>query len=203
MKKFPLAIVAVAALLVAPVMTFAPRARGGGPTVDELVERARATNALGPDLVNQAMALVADAYTYDSAWHLWESPERSLWNRRGWSHQYNSVLVEVLERLGFEVRMVHAARVRREATPWWFAGHAWVKVLVEGRWRDACASRRNNRLGDLGFVPLTRELPFRWVTRFSTPVALFPFAATEVWRSWLGGSKLADWVYRHRSNRTD
>ena len=85
--------------------------------------------------------------------------------------------------------------------PWWLAGHTWVKVTMDGRELDACASREDSRVGEPPFVPLTAELPLRIVTRWAVGAALVPFVIAEVWRAWLGGRPVAPWVYGERESR--
>lgn len=191
---------ALLAATAVPVVLSAPRPAGSGATVDSLVAGSAGTGREGRELVDDAIARVAEAFPCFSLRHLWESPERALAGGRGWSHQYNTVLFKVLRGLGFEVRSVHAARVRGFGRPWWLAGHAWVKVLVDGRWLDACASLPTNRVGEPPFVALTPELPLRRVTRWAVGLALFPFVAAEVWRSWLRGRSVPGHLYarRHR-----
>lgn len=198
--------IALTALIV-PVRLFAPRTEPveGPSTVGELVAACRATGATGRALADAAVQAVAAAYPYYSLWHLGESPRASLRAHRGWSHQYNTVLLEVLQGLGFRARGVHAARVRGFRRPWWLAGHAWVKVVVDGHELDACASTSASRVGHPPFVALTAELPLRAVTRWAMGLSLVPFVVVEVWRSWLTGRPVAPWVYspKERLNRSD
>ncbi|HMS37994.1 MAG TPA: hypothetical protein PKA93_12570, partial [Arachnia sp.] len=164
-------------------------------------ERCRESGLTGAALADRAIAAVARAYPTHSLWHLGEPPRRSLAAHRGWSHQYNTVLLLVLRGLGFDARLVHAARVRGFGYPWWLAGHTWVKVTIDGRELDACASREDSRVGEPPFVPLTAELPLRIVTRWAVGAALVPFVIAEVWRAWLGGRPVAPWVYGERESR--
>ena len=147
-----------------------------------------------PRPANAAVAAVVRAFPRYSLWRLWQSPEASLRDHRGWSHQYNTILLLVLRRLGFEADLVHAARVRGFRRPWWLAGHTWVKVMVDGKRLDACAARPRGRVGEPAFVPVTPELPLRRVTRWGVGAALVPFVVVEVWRAWLGRRPVADWV---------
>ena len=183
-----------------PVWAFAPtQERTDLPdTVDELVRACRGTGATGRELVDVAIVQVARAYPLHSMWHLWETPQRSLAAHRGWSHQYNTVLLLVLRELGFEVRLVHAARVRGFGLPWFLAGHSWAQVRTGGRWLDACASQPSSRAGHPPFVPVTPVLPLRKVTRWAVGLALVPFVIGAVWRAWLTGRDVADWVYGDR-----
>ncbi len=199
MKKL-VNVVMTAVATVAPVAVLAPRPvkTTGARAADELVWSLRDQGLQGGDLVNAAMQRVAAEYTHESLWHMWESPETSLARGRGWSHQYNTVLCDVLRGLGFDARLVHAARVRGFRHPWWHAGHAWVKVMVDDRPHDACASRPGNTLGHVGFTPVTTELPYRSVTRVAVALALTPFVTVDVWRAWLTGRPVSHWIYRER-----
>ena len=199
MKRIRTVAMGVAAI-VAPVVVKAPApARRSGPTtVAELIGRCEASGAEEEALVNVAIREVADAFPYYSLWHSWERPETALSHGRGWSHQYNTVLLLVLRGLGFQAEAVHAARGRGFKRPGGLAGHTRGKVLVRGRRLDACASRGDNRAGEPGFVPLTAELPLRRVTRWAVGVAVTPFVVTEIWRAWLTGRPVAPWVYGPR-----
>ena len=172
----------VSALATVPVVIGSPPSEktSGARSIAEVVDDLRATGLKDRDLVDAAIVAVAGEYTHYSAWHLWESPQRSLAMGRGWSHQYNTVLLNVFQHLGFEARLVHAARVRGWRHPWWHAGHTWVKVTVNGRRYDACASRASNRAGDVGFTPVTAELPYTDVTRVGIAAALAPFVVCVV-----------------------
>lgn len=186
------------ALLPVWVMAPPPKRVDSPDTIDGLTDACRRSGLVGKDLVDEAIRVVAAAYPAHSLWHLTESPERSLRAHRGWSHQYNTVLSEVLRALGFETHLVHAARVRGFGYPWWLSGHSWVKVIVDGRALDACASTEASRAGAPPFVPLTAELPLRIVTRWAVGAALVPFVVVEVWRAWLTGKPVAPWVYGER-----
>lgn len=193
-------VVAAAVAAAAPVVLMAPRSvkADGVRSSDELVSTLRGDGLLGSELVDAAMQLVAREYTHDSLWHMWETPEISLVRGRGWSHQYNTVLLDVLRGLGLDAHLVHAARVRGFRHPWWYAGHAWVKVTIDGRPRDACASKPVNTVEDPGFTPVSLELPYRSVTRFGVALALTPFVTVDVWRARLTGRPVSRWIYRER-----
>lgn len=198
MRGCLLALIPAVAVGGAMVAAPAPVRRNIRPSVAGIVTALRGSGLDGTDLVDAAMREVAAAFPYDSVWHLWESPTRALTAGRGWSHQYNTILLEVLRLLGFEARLVHAARVRGWRRPWFFSSHAWVKVRVGRRWVDACASRTGNRVGDVGFVPVSDELPFRRITAVAVPLALLPFVVVAVWRAGLRGRPVPGWVYHPR-----
>lgn len=201
MRRTPLAITAAVSMVVgayAVVAAAAPRRDNAGTTVEELTRRLQGRGLEGRELVDAATRAVAEAIPYHSAWHLWEKPETSLERRAGWSHQYNTVLLLVLRSLGFDVRLVHAARVRGFGFPWFLSGHTWVKVFVDDRWLDACASSANNRAGEVNFVPLTEELPVYVRTRWAVALALSPFVVARVWGALLTGKRVPQWVYSER-----
>ncbi len=177
------------------VAAAAPRYPRDGGTVADLVWELRGTGLTGRALVDAAIVAVAEAIPYHSAWHLWERPTTSLQRGAGWAHQYNTVLLLVLRDLGFDTRLVHAARVRGFGFPWFLSGHTWVKVYVEDRWLDACASSAANKAGEINFVPLTEELPLLVRTRWAVGLALAPFVVGRVWWAWLTGRRVPDWVY--------
>lgn len=190
----------LAGIAVAGAVAGAPRpaVSDAGRSVDGITERLRSSALAGRELADAAVAAVNEGYPYHSVWHLWETPETALGNGRGWSHQYNAVLAEVLQALGFEVRRVHAARVRGWRHPWFFASHSWVKVNLDGRWLDACASRADNRVGDVRFVPVSEELAYRRSTPYTVGLGLLPFITVGVWRAWLTGREVSSWIYRRR-----
>lgn len=193
-------VVAVLAVGAGAVVVAAPRTdHPDGPSVEDLAARAHASGLSGRELVTEAIRLTAEAYTHYSAWHLWERSRVSLRHRRGWSHQYNSVLCIVLRQLGFETRMVHTAWVLGADHPWWHNGHTWVKVKVNGRWLDACASHADNQAGELPVTPDSDELPWGPRTRIAITLSLAPFVVAEVWRSWLTRRPVPTWIYRERS----
>lgn len=190
----------IAGVAVGAAAAAAPAPASGLPrrSVADLVDELRDADAHGADLVDAAISTVCAAFPEHSVWHLWESPRTALANGRGWSQQYNTVLAEVLEALGFDVRLVHAARVQGWRNPWFFVSHTWVKVNIDGSWLDACASTSSNQLGQVGFFPVSDELPVRASTRFTVAAALVPFVTFAVWRAKVTGEPIPSWVHRRR-----
>ncbi|GEM_PF-159143 len=196
----------VPAVLVAPMVLTAPRPAQPGPGPQELLRAIREEQAqrlsegrdelTGWDLVQRATELVHQGYTHHSVWHLWESPATSLRHGRGWSGQYNRALAEVLVGLGFEVQVVHASRVRGLGrNPWWQTGHNWLQVSHQGRVLDVCASRAENRPGEVVFVPMTQVRPVHVWTRQVVSATLAPVVAAQCWRQLLG-AEVPRWLYR-------
>lgn len=204
MKKIPLVLAGLAAAVV-PVVIAAPGpepALPEGPdgqplrTADDVVRACRESGLEGWPLVDEATRLVNRMYTHYSCWHLWLSPEASLAAGHGHSGQYNLVLARILERLGFRVGVVHAARVRLEHHPWYHTGHSWLRVTHDGRTLDVCASRPGNTAGNVAFVPITEVLPRTTINRVDTTIALGAIVVASVWKSWLTGSQPQRWMYR-------
>lgn len=191
---------AAAAAATLPVVLRAPKARPIAPdgvtTVEEAIEACREAGLHGWDLVDHATQLVHRKYNRYSCYHWWESPEASFARSRGQANQYNTVLSHILKALGFHVRTVHAARVRLTRSPWWHTGHTWLEVTVDGYTKDVCASRAENRAGDVHFVPLSPIRPFRGLTYLDTTLGLAPIVTVLTWKAWATRTPLPRWVYR-------
>lgn len=191
----------VAAGALAPVVVRAPRPERVRPegveTIADAIRVCRASGLQGWALVDRATVLVHEKFTKYSAWHLWETPGEAFRNSRGYCNQYNLALAEVLRGLGFDVTVVHAARVRMgSGRPWWHSGHAWLRVTHEGRVLDVCASSASNRAGVVGFTPVTDPRPFTRLTQLDTPLASVPFVVWTVWDAWRSGRDVPSWLFR-------
>lgn len=199
-RKRLLGIAAIVSAATLPVVLRAPRtepiAPDGVTTIDETIAAARASGLDGWALVDHATQIVHRKYSHYSCYHWWESPEQSFTRSRGQANQYNTVLAKVLKGLGFHVRTVHAARVRLQRSPWWHSGHTWLEVTIDGRTRDVCASRAENRAGDVRFIPVTAVRPFRGLTYVDTTVGLAPIVTVLVWKALLKRDELPRWMYR-------
>lgn len=189
---------AALAAFFAPAVLTAPRPARSTPgrDVEEIAASCRATGLRGWELVDEATRQVHEAFDHTSLWHLWEGSQVALANGRGWAAQYNGALMLVLRRLGIDARVVHAARVRGLGNnPWWQAGHSWLQVTVDGRTRDVCASRAENRAGQVQFVPVTPVRPMNRWTRALVSLSLSPVVAVQAWKQ-LAGAPVAPWLYR-------
>ncbi len=187
-----------AAVLAGPAVLKAPRPDSTRPhtTIDEITKELRGSGLEGWPLVDAAIVAVNAAFDHHSLWHLWESPRLAVANGRGWSGQYNQALARVLRDLGFDVEVVHAARVRGLGrNPWWQAGHTWARVIHDGRRLEVCASRPTNLAGRVPFVAMSEVRPVHPWTRASVSAALAPVVALQAWRQVLGASQ-PRWVYR-------
>lgn len=197
MNKFLLSLAALGTL-VAPAVATAPGPvpDADGASVDDLVRDCRQTGLAGWELVDEATRRVHEAFDHTSLWHLWEGSATALRHGHGWSAQYNGALKHVLRELGFEVQVVHAARVHGLGrNPWWNAGHTWLQVTHEGRTLDVCASQLDHKAGRVSFVPVTQVRPMNRWTRSLVSLSLSPVVAVQAWRQ-LGGTSAPKWLYR-------
>ncbi|MGD7733489.1 transglutaminase domain-containing protein [Propionibacteriaceae bacterium G57] len=195
-----LKVAAVAGAVAGPVWARAPKgeriAPDGVHTLDEATSAAQSSGLSGWELVDHVTGVVHRKFSYYSCYHWWESPAEAFARSRGQSNQYNLALASVLRRLGFEVRTVHASRVRLQRSPWWHAGHTWLEVTIDGITKDVCASRAENRAGQVTFVPVTPVRLFRGLTYVDTTLGLALIVVVVAWRAWLNGEPLPRWVYR-------
>lgn len=200
MKRLAAALTGLGVVGLVPVLVRAPRNPVNRPegveTIEDAIEVCRTSGCHGWELVDYATHLVHAKYHQYSCYHWWEAPSQSFERSRGQSNQYNSALARVLRGLGFQVRTVHAARVRLDRSPWWHVGHTWLHVTVDGYTRDVCASRAENTAGDVRFTPMTPVRPFRGLTYVDTTLGLAPIAVLSTWRSWLEQRPLPRWMYR-------
>lgn len=195
---------AAVAVLLAPFLR-APRARqvdeGATPSIDTAVQTLQLSGLTGWDLVDEAIEVVNDRFQDYSIWHLWEGAELSFRHRRGFSDQYNLALGHILDQLGFQVRLVHAARVRelpdpdRLAAPWWHAGRSWLRVSHEGQVLDVSAGQRGLTAGELSFVPVSEVREAHLWTPLLIRVAMVPLVSAVLWGGWLRGQGVPTWLY--------
>lgn len=192
------------ALALTPMVARAPRpgpASGTAVSLYEVAAQSRASGLTGWALVDDATARVTRRFTHYSAWHLWDTPQRAYAHGHGQSTQYNLALADVLRQLGFEVEVVHAARVRAGHNPWFHTGHLWLRVTHDGRVRDVCAGSPDNRAGAVHFVAISQVRPARRLTPTFVAAALTPFVVREVWRQVLHRRPVQAWLYRRFGER--
>ncbi|NNG18141.1 hypothetical protein HJ590_00870 [Naumannella sp. ID2617S] len=195
------------AVALAPVVLRAPRPQRAYPegvrSVSDAIAACRASGLEGWELVDFARRLVHHKFTRYSILNLWESPAMAFANSRGYCNQYNSALWEILVALGFRAERVFATRVRQDINPWWRMGHMWVRVTVDGRTLDVCASRADAGPGAVEFVPVTEVLPFGPFTYLNTNNGMIVFTAFACWKSLLTGEPLPRWMNREFGSRVD
>jgi len=203
MKRALPALLGLAAAALVPVIVKAPQAVPSLPqdvrTIEEAVTNCRASGLQGWELVDHATHLVNSKFTRYSCWHLWETPERAFRNSRGFSDQYNTALALVLVGLGFEVEIVHAARVRpsREPSdnPWWNAGKTWLRVSHDGRTLEVSAGDVRNQPGDVCFIPESEARLVNPWTLLDIRLAMTPLVTARIWQSWLRQEPVPRWIY--------
>ena len=192
------------AAAIAPVVARAPEPALSLPRdvrdLEEALEDCLGTRLDGWELVDYATSLVNQKCTRFSLWHLWETSGLAFKNSRGFSDQYNIALGRLLAGLGYEVRAVHASRVRfdtaRMGTPWWNAGHTWLRVTHGGQTLDVCASRGDHKAGRVRFSPSSDERPVHPWTGLNIRLALVGPVTWQVWKSMLTGQPVPRWLFR-------
>jgi transglutaminase-like putative cysteine protease len=146
--------------------------RGPRPGIGELTlagaaAQLRATGKTGAALVEAARALVAERMQYCRR-NSFDSPSRAFERGYGYCTQHAYALADLLARLGFEARVVHAFRNR--FLDGGKSGHAWVRVTVDGAERDVDSLFQDATTGELTFTSLSRVLDhaplFRLVTQW-------------------------------------
>lgn len=128
----------------------------------------------GWPLVEGAQSLVHQRFGHYSCLYWWESPATAFRRRRGYCVQYNTALLGVLHRLGFDCALVNASRVRLAHDPDWRMGHVWVQVTIDGEVRDVCAGPATPDTGSVRFEALTP------VRRFGEPMRLLTVVGTAM-----------------------
>jgi transglutaminase-like putative cysteine protease len=158
------ALLMVAAIIVGPPLYALPATfslpRGRCPGVEELtlVEAKRRLEAIGKTgtaLVEAARALVADRMQYCRR-NSFDSPARAFQRGYGYCTQQAYALADLLARLGFEAKVVHAFRNRFPDGK--VSGHAWVRVTMDGEEQDIDSLFYDSETGQLTFTSLTKVL---------------------------------------------
>ena len=164
-------------------------------TLSDAVHACRRTGLSGWELVAHAQRLVARKFAIYSLRNPWDSPSRAFVRGMGYCLQYNLALKRLLERLGFDSRLVHAFRVRDLDDPDWKLGHAWLRVRSGGEELDVCAGSERNFPGRMRIKPLTgvRDLSPALVAFSYVGSALV--AGVAEWRGVVTGEE-PGWTFR-------
>jgi hypothetical protein len=175
-----------------------PLAQDGIETVDDAVAVCRRSGLWGWELATFAQRLVYRKFRYYSCRNLWDTPAQAFRRGMGYCTQYNLALKQILERLGFDVRVVFSLKVRVAGMPEWTMGHTWLRVRVDGETRDVCAGHAANLPGRVNFVPVAPVLSGNGFTLALTHLGMIGFCGALEWRAMLSGSQTPGWMYQAR-----
>jgi hypothetical protein len=136
-------------------------------TIDDAARVCRETGLMGWALVAFAQQLVACRMSY-SYFNSFDSPEVAFEKGVGYCWQQAGALNQILLKLGFDSRLVHAFRNRfpdahRDGVTIHIgvSGHVWCRVRWDGEEKDVCPGNAENVPGRLHFTPLGRVYNFR------------------------------------------
>lgn len=188
----------VLGLLLAPsaltIRAYRRRSLDGVETLEDAVAACRQSGLEGWDLVAYAQRLVCRKFVYYSVRNLWDTPGRAFAHGMGYCTQYNLALKHILEALGFDARAVFCTRVSFVDRPEWRMGHTWLRVRVNGEWRDVCASRPSNEPGLISFEPLRRVRQGSSGRLLLTHLGMILSFGLVEWWALLSGKSLPDWM---------
>lgn len=122
-------------------------------TIPQAAQQLRATAKTGADLVEAARVLVAERMAYCRR-NSFDPYVRAFERGYGYCQQQAHALADLLTRLGFEARVVHAFRNRFPNGK--VGGHAWVRVVVDGEARYVDSIHYDPQAGAIDFTPLTQ-----------------------------------------------
>ncbi len=170
----PLVILVLATLYALPAVLSLPSGPRAGlvpMTIDEAVARLRASDKTGWVLIEAARALVGRRMRYGRR-NNWEHYQTAFSRGMGFCQQRAFALCNILQRLGFQARVVHAIRNRFPEGR--ISGHAWVQVYYEEQepgssgeaaWIDIDPEWYDPQTRRLTTQPLTRVTPLRGLFR--------------------------------------
>lgn len=131
-------------------------------TIGKAVARCERMGLGGRELAAYAQRLVHDSMRYSYSNTL-DRPAKAFEKGRGFCYQQAGALNAILNRLGFESRLVYAAKVimpekevegvKMKAR---VSGHVWCRVLLNGAWVDVCPGSGENTPGVLHFETVSR-----------------------------------------------
>jgi hypothetical protein len=131
-------------------------------TISLAVERLRETGKVGWPLVEAARKLVEERMEY-SRRNSFDSAPRAFERGYGYCQQQAYMLVDILNRLGFEAKVVGAYKNKFPNGS--VEGHAWVHVTYAGESRYVDSIFYDQQNGEITFIPLSKvfdyTIPFR------------------------------------------
>jgi hypothetical protein len=156
------------ALYALPAVLSLPKGRRPGIeplTLGEAAKLLEATGESGETLVEAARTLVSQRMQYCRR-NSFDTPARAFQRGYGYCVQQAYALAELLRRLGFEAKVVHALQNRFPDGE--VGGHAWVRVRLGGKEQDIDSMFYNAETGKLTFSSLStvlnHTLPFKLLT---------------------------------------
>jgi hypothetical protein len=190
------------ALLMSPA-AWALRRQGavklnGIDTVDDAVTACQRADLSGWELVAYAQRLVYRKFTHYSCRNLWDTPAWAFRRGLGYCTQYNLALKEILDRLGFETKVVFSLRVCVDDNPAWTMGHTWLRVTLDGETRDVCAGHVDNRPDQVNFAPLSPVWPGNKFSLLLTHLGMIGFTGWLEWRALVTRRPLPGWMFEAR-----
>lgn len=193
----------VAGLMLAPsalnARGYRRRSMCGVVTVEDAVRACRERGLHGWELVAYAQRLVGRKFVYYSLRNLWDTPARAFSYGMGYCSQYNLALKQILEALGFAVKAVYCTQVCFVDRPAWRLGHTWLRVEMNGEWRDVCASRPGNYPGIISFEPLRPVRRGNAATLLLMHLGMILYFGLIEWRVLLTREPLPSWLFEERA----
>lgn len=136
-------------------------------TWETAVEEIRRAGLAGLDLVERAQKLVARRMRY-SRRNSWDTPGTAYLRGMGYCLQQAEVLKKILDRLGFDCRIVQCVRnrfpplsIHEYRTNGGISGHVWLRVRIDNKEIDVCPGHPDNRPGVHHFQILGRVTSYR------------------------------------------
>jgi transglutaminase-like putative cysteine protease len=121
-------------------------------TIYEAAERLQASGKSGMDLVQAARSLVAERMAY-SRRNSFDTPDKAFERGYGYCIQQAYALMDLLSQLGFTAKVFHA--FRNKFPDGTLSGHAWVRVIVDGREFDVDSIHYDAQSQELTFTPVS------------------------------------------------
>jgi transglutaminase-like putative cysteine protease len=132
-------------------------------TIIEAAQKLKATGKSGMELVDAACALVANRMAY-SRRNSFDSHAKAFERGYGYCSQQAIALADLLVKLGFEAKVVHAFRNRFPDGS--VTSHAWVQVVVDDKVRYVDSLFYDANAGEITFTPLSEVMEVPPVLRF-------------------------------------
>jgi hypothetical protein len=132
-------------------------------TLAQAASQLQGAGRTGWQLVESARALVDRRMQY-SRRNSFDSAARAFERGYGYCTQHAFALADLLERLGFEARVVHA--FQNEFPDGSRGAHAWVSVTVDRETRYIDSLFYDPQVGEISFIPLSEVLGISPVFKF-------------------------------------